>query len=91
MNDSGLSVDRPREHAYLIEATGSRAEDPPANAHRIIAVLRDAFEFRRAKAVILRTNSAGASLVHVREAHASILRLRSKTDKCSYAFLDEQF
>jgi ClpP class serine protease len=90
VNDSGLSLDRLRDHTALIEVKGSLSEDAPANAQRIIVGLQDACEVRRAKAVILCIDNAGGSLGQAREVRGEILWLRSKSDKPIYAVVAEQ-
>lgn len=77
LNDSGLSRDQLGDHTALIEAKAGLAEDAPPNARRIVADIRDAFEALRAKAVILRIDSPGGSLVQPDEIRADVPRLSS--------------
>lgn len=67
----------PTSHAHtaLIDIDGLIVDDKPANADNIIASLKDAFEERHAKGVILRINSPGGSPVQVANISNEIKRL----------------
>ena len=89
LNDSSLSRDRHGDHTALIEAKDRLAEDVPPNAKRIVADIRGAFEALRAKAVILRIDSPGGSLVEPNETRADVLRLSSKRRGLICAVVDD--
>jgi len=66
------------EHTALVEVTGIIAPDTKASADKVIAGLRDAFEDKNTKGVILRLNTPGGSPVQSRYINQEITRLREK-------------
>ena len=70
-----------KPHTALIKLEGIIAEDAPASADNIISGLRDAFEDKNTRGVILRINSPGGSPVQAGYIHDEIKRLRKKYPK----------
>jgi protease-4 len=66
------------EHTALVEIKGVIAEDSDASADQIIAGLREAFEDKNTKGIILRINSPGGSPVQAGYVNDEIHRLREK-------------
>jgi len=66
------------EHTALVEIQGIIAEGAKANADDIVSGLRDAFEDKKTKGVILRINSPGGSPVQAGYVYDEMLRLREK-------------
>lgn len=73
-SDGGLGVGK--DHTALIEIRGAIASDTEANADDIVAALRDAFDDKHTKGIILRINSPGGSPVQAGYVNDEIKRLR---------------
>ena len=67
-----------KDHTALVEIHGVIADDSEANADDIISGLRDAFENKGTKGVIMRVNSPGGSPVQSGYVYDEIVRLREK-------------
>jgi protease-4 len=67
-----------KAHTALVELEGVIAVDEKASADNVVTGLRDAFEDKNTKGVILRINSPGGSPVQSSNIHKEILRLREK-------------
>ncbi len=67
-----------KEHSALIEIGGVIADDNEASADNVVSGLRDAFEDKKTKGIILRINSPGGSPVQAGYIHDEIKRLRKK-------------
>lgn len=67
-----------KEHTALVELEGLIAPGEKASADNAVTGLRDAFEDKNTKAVILRINSPGGSPVQSSYIYTEILRLREK-------------
>ena len=78
------------DHTALIELNGVIAADTHANADVISQGLRDAFENKGTKGVILRINSPGGSPVQAGTINTEIHRLRQKYPKIPlYAVVED--
>lgn len=76
------------DHVALVEVDGIIMPDSDASADNIAGGLRDAFETKTAKAVILRVNSPGGSPVQAGIVFDEIRRLRAEyPDKKVYAVI----
>ena len=64
------------KHTAVVEVNGLISDATQANADNIIEGLRDAFEAKRSKGVILRVNSPGGSAVQSSYVHDEMMRLR---------------
>ncbi|MGD9000895.1 MAG: S49 family peptidase, partial [Granulosicoccaceae bacterium] len=75
----GAKVDlgRGAAHTALIDVNGVIAADQSANADNIVTSLREAFENKHARAIILRINSPGGSPVQAGYINDEIIRLRN--------------
>ncbi|HOP17488.1 MAG TPA: S49 family peptidase [Gammaproteobacteria bacterium] len=67
-----------KSHTALVELEGVIAAGEKASADNVVTGLRDAFEDKHTKAVVLRINSPGGSPVQSSDIHKEILRLREK-------------
>jgi protease IV len=65
-------------HTALVDVKGVIASDTPASADKIVEGLRDAFDDKHTKGVILRINSPGGSPVQAGYVYDEIRRLRAK-------------
>ncbi|MGH7261641.1 MAG: S49 family peptidase [Nitrospiraceae bacterium] len=65
-------------HTALIDIEGVVGSDPEASADNVVTGLREAFEDRKTKGVILRINSPGGSAVHAGYVNDEVYRLRAK-------------
>jgi len=65
-------------HTALVEISGEISDQSMANADNIIGSLRDAFEDKGTKGIILRINSPGGSPVQAGYVYDEIVRLRAK-------------
>ncbi len=75
-----------KPHTGLVDLKGIISATSDANAERIIKGLRNAFEDKKTKGVVLRINSPGGSPVQSSEINHEITRLRKKyPDKHLYA------
>lgn len=80
----------PGEHTALVDLQGIIAPDADANADNIVTGLRNAFEAKKSKAVILRINSPGGSPVQAGYINDEIKRLREEyPDKPLYAVVSD--
>ncbi|MBT2971471.1 MAG: S49 family peptidase [gamma proteobacterium symbiont of Ctena orbiculata] len=70
-----------KEHTALIEVKGLISSETKASADNIVTGLRDAFEDKKTKGVILRMNTPGGSPVQSRYINREISRLREKYPK----------
>lgn len=66
------------EHTAVVEVNGLISDATKANADNIIEGLRDAFEAKRSKGVILRINSPGGSPVQSGYVYDEMMRLRKE-------------
>lgn len=86
-SDTGIELGK---HTALVDVSGVIAADADASADNIVTGLRDAFENKNAKAVILRINSPGGSPVQAGYVNDEIIRLRNKyEDKPVYAVISD--
>jgi protease-4 len=86
--EKGLEFAGP--HTALIDIRGVIADDAEASADNIVTSLRDAFENKHSKAVILRINSPGGSPVQAGYVNDEIKRLRKKyPNKPLYAVITD--
>ena len=81
------SVSKP--HTALVEVRGEIASDTEASAERLVSALKDAFEDKGARAVVLRINSPGGSPVQSGIVNDEIRRLKALHDKKVYAVVEE--
>ncbi len=65
-------------HTALVDISGEISDSSAANADTIIGGMRDAFEDKGTKAIILRINSPGGSPVQAGYVYDEIVRLRLK-------------
>jgi protease IV len=75
---SDAAMGKSGEHTALVELDGVIAPDSKASADNVVSGLRDAFEHKKTKAVVLRINSPGGSPVQSSNIHTEILRLRAE-------------
>ncbi|MBA1332972.1 peptidase S49, partial [Candidatus Endoriftia persephone str. Guaymas] len=66
------------KHTALVEVNGIIAPDTKASADKVVTGLRNAFEDKNTKGVILRLNTPGGSPVQSRYINQEITRLREK-------------
>lgn len=66
------------QHTALVDLTGLIAEGEKAEADKVVTGLRDAFEDKKTKGVILRINSPGGTPVQASYINKEISRLREK-------------
>ncbi|HIP52705.1 MAG TPA: signal peptide peptidase SppA [Chromatiales bacterium] len=67
-----------KKHTALVEVKGIIAQEAEASADNIVKGLRDAFEDKKTKGVILRINSPGGSPVQAGYIYDEIKRLKKK-------------
>ncbi len=67
-----------KEHTALVELSGIIADKEIASAENVVTGLRDAFEDKHTKGVILRINSPGGSPVQSSYINKEIVRLKEK-------------
>lgn len=84
---TGVPVTEP--HTAMVDIRGEIAEDQEASADNIMSSLRDAFESKTAKAVVLRINSPGGSPVQAGLVNDEIRRLKKLHGKKVYAVCEE--
>lgn len=78
------------EHVGIVDVSGVIADGSDASADLIVSGLREAFEAKHSKAVLLRINSPGGSPVQSGYVYREIQRLRSKyPDKKVYAVITD--
>ena len=65
-------------HSALIEIEGEIGKNHPANAENINQSLKNAFQHKQTKGIILKINSPGGSPVQARQIYSAILRLRKE-------------
>jgi protease-4 len=91
----GLMVNRSQltattgAHTALVEVRGEIAPDAEASAERIVAALKNAFEEKAARAIVLRINSPGGSPVQAGIVNDEIRRLKALHGKKVYAVVEE--
>lgn len=79
-----------RDHTALIEIRGEIASEEEASADNIRSALKDAFENKHVKGVVLRINSPGGSAVQARQVFDDILSYKSKRPNVKvYAAIEE--
>ena len=69
------------EHTALIEVKGIISSETQASADNVITALREAFEARGVKGIILRINSPGGSPVQAGYINDEVRRLKAKYKK----------
>jgi protease-4 len=70
-----------KEHTALVEVNGLISSETKASADNVVTGLREAFEDKKTKGVILRLNTPGGSPVQSRYINDEITRLRKKHPK----------
>lgn len=92
-NPGGIKADMPnrnKDHTALIDISGPIMDGSEANADSIVSGLRDAFEAKHSKAVLLRINSPGGSPVQSGFVYDEIKRLRKEyPEKKLYASITD--
>lgn len=79
-----------KEHTALVEVQGIISDGAKASAENVIEGLRDAFEDKKTKGVILRINSPGGSAVQSGYIYDEVVRLREKyADTPLYAVITD--
>jgi protease-4 len=87
---SGMSVPVSGDHVGIVDVSGVIADGADASADAIVTGLREAFDAKDSKAVILRINSPGGSPVQSAYVYREILRLREKhPNKKVYAVITD--
>jgi protease-4 len=76
-------------HTALVDLAGEIAADQPASADNIVESLRNAFEDKESKAVVLRINSPGGSPVQAGIINDEIWRLKALHNKPLYVVVDD--
>jgi protease IV len=76
-------------HTALVDLRGEIDADTDASAEHLLAGLRNAFEDRNARAVVLRINSPGGSPVQAGIINDEIRRLKQQHQKKVYAVIEE--
>jgi len=76
-------------HTALVELRGEIASDTEASAEQVLSALRNAFEDKNARAVVLRINSPGGSPVQAGIINDEIRRLKAVHQKKVYAVVEE--
>lgn len=85
-----LKMGSTEDHVAIVRVSGPIMEDQKANAGSINTSLRDAFEEKSAKAVILAINSPGGSPVQSSYIYDEIIRLKTlHPDKPVYAVISD--
>jgi protease-4 len=77
-NELDVSKATAAEHTAVIKIEGVIASNTKASADRIVTALRNAFEDKKTKGVILRMNTPGGSTVQSRYVNRELTRLRKK-------------
>lgn len=77
-DDWGEASITKKSHSALVDLSGVIAPGEPAGADNVVEGLRDAFENKHTKGVILRINSPGGSPVQSSYIYREIKRLREK-------------
>lgn len=77
-DDLDVSQVSAKEHTALIKVEGLISSMTRASADKIITSLRNAFEDKKTKGVILRLNTPGGSAVQSRYINREVVRLREK-------------
>jgi protease-4 len=73
-----MSKAAPKEHTAVVKVEGLIASETKASADKIVTGLRDAFEDKKTKGVILRMNTPGGSSVQSRYINRELARLREE-------------
>ena len=76
-------------HTAWVEVRGEIAADSEASAELIVSSLKNAFEDRGARAVVIRINSPGGSPVQAGIVYDEIKRLRALHDKPVFAVVED--
>jgi len=76
-------------HTALIDIRGEISDETPANAEELMSALRDAFEDKGSRAIVLRINSPGGSPVQAGLLNDEIVRLKAIHKKKVYAVCEE--
>jgi protease-4 len=77
-DDLDMSEVKSKEHTALVKVEGLIASETKASADKIVTGLRDAFEDKKTKGVILRMNTPGGSSVQSHYINRELMRLRKK-------------
>ncbi len=78
LRDEKITKDSNGEHTAMVRIEGEINKDQPANAEEINKGLKNAFNHKQTKGVILKINSPGGSPVQARQVYNNIIRLRSE-------------
>ena len=88
--NSGASVNSTKPHTAVVKLDGVIGGDGGVFSSQFNRSLRDAFESKQSKAVVIHLNSPGGSPVQSAEINEEILRLRSQyPDKPFYAVMSD--
>ena len=87
---AGDSASSSKSHTAIVDVSGVIMAGREASADTIVGGLRDAFEAKHSKAVMLRINSPGGSPVQSNMVYNEIMRLKEKySDKKVYAVITD--
>ncbi len=87
---AGDSASSSKSHTAIVDVSGVIMAGREASADTIVGGLRDAFEAKHSKAVMLRVNSPGGSPVQSNMVYNEIMRLKEKyPDKKVYAVITD--
>ena len=70
-----FSQDPNKEHTAVVEIIGEISKDRPANADDVNKSLKNAFQHKQTKGVVLKINSPGGSPVQSRQIYNNIVNL----------------
>jgi len=85
-----LSFSKPEGHTAIVDVSGEIAAGRDANAQRIVAGVKAAFENENTAGVILRINSGGGSPVQSGQIYDEVKRLREEHDDIPlYAVIED--
>lgn len=73
-----FSQDPNKEHTAVVEIIGEISKDRPANADDVNKSLKNAFQHKQTKGVVLKINSPGGSPVQSRQIYNNIVNLQAK-------------
>jgi len=86
----GDAMNSSKEHTAIVDVTGVIMAGREADADTVVGGLRDAFEAKHSKAVLLRINSPGGSPVQSNMVYNEIMRLKEKyPEKKVYAAITD--
>ncbi len=90
LGDAKINKEYKGEHTAVVDIDGEISKDQPANSDDVNKSLKNAFQHKQTKGIVLKINSPGGSPVQARQIYNNIVRLQAEYPKIKvYAAIED--